>query len=133
MNQAMEIQGRQLSLSEAVDGDYVQVLFEDEASEGNSRRYTEKSYLLLQRGFEIPGPYYLECQNHDLCGYGEIKRLALRKDGITIELNRVTVSPDERIIRVYRQFTVEELAEVKQMLKTIVRGYRCFVDETALN
>jgi hypothetical protein len=129
----MEIHGRRLYLSEAVDGDYVQILFEDESSEGSIRRHTEKSYLLLQRGFEIPGPYYLECQNHDLWGFGEIKRLALRKDGITIELNRATVGLSERTIRVYYQFTAEELVEVKQMLKTITGGYRCFVDETLLN
>ena len=78
----------------------------------------------------MSGPYYLECRNHDLCGHGGIKRLVLQKEGIHVELNRPDLSLSQRTVRVYRKFTAEELASVREMFKTIVSGYRCFVDET---
>ena len=78
----------------------------------------------------MPGPYYLECPNHDLCGFGHIERLLLKKSGIDIYLNRSDLSPNQRSIHVYYEFTGSELVEVRKILITIVSGYQCFVDET---
>lgn len=128
---ALYIEADDLSMSEDVGGDYVQILFEDNQSEIDVGYGPQKLYLLLQRTFEIPGPYYVECPDHDLCGYGHIEQLILKSDEVSVRLARGQRIPEGHTIIVHRKFTNAELTEVREMLQTIVSGYKCFIDETS--
>ena len=76
------IQMRFNSVSASEAGDYLQVLFEEEADN------LEAGYFLVQRQFEFPdeGEVYIESTDTRLCGHFAVKAAALSRQRFRLEM-----------------------------------------------
>jgi hypothetical protein len=72
----------------AIDGEIFQVTM-DTVADGADKEERRTPYLLVGRNFEFPGPPSIEWHDgHDYDGGGRITAVTVRRDGISIELDR---------------------------------------------
>ena len=111
-----------VNCADAIDGEILQVSF-DTVQESQDEDERSTPYVLIGRNFEFPGSATIEwLDGHDYDGGAEIVSMTLRRDRVSIKLDR------ELDFDVTFRVADKKFAKLTSFLRRMIDDCICFTD-----